>query len=191
MFSVPSSLALALRPLLLACLLPLALLPARASDDPVQPATALIGTWVHEKNVGIAKVTIHTTYRDDGTAVELVRVKPIFGHPSTSGPNTAGASPTANSALRPSAPRPTPPTSPPSRRTSSASSSASTPAKCASAARTVSAPTPAPTYHPRRKRKSTNYRARSLLSNGATLTTPPWAISSSDGPVVFPRHRAD
>lgn len=82
MFSVPSSLALALRPLLLACLLPLALLPARASDDPVQPATALIGTWVHEKNVGIAKVTIHTTYRDDGTAVELVRVKPIFGHPS-------------------------------------------------------------------------------------------------------------
>lgn len=39
---------------------------------------AILGSWVYEKNVGIASVAVYTTYRDDGTATELLRMKIVL-----------------------------------------------------------------------------------------------------------------
>ena len=49
---------------------------APASDEALR--RAVIGTWLHERTIGVAAVTIYTTYREDGVAVELVRIKIVF-----------------------------------------------------------------------------------------------------------------
>lgn len=74
-----------LRPLLFLLLLALASCSALAATN-ASPATpsdddlrrALIGTWLYEKNAGVAAASVYTTYRDDGIAIELIKVKVVF-----------------------------------------------------------------------------------------------------------------
>ncbi len=36
---------------------------------------AVIGTWLYEQNAGIASVAMYTTYREDGSAIQLIKTK--------------------------------------------------------------------------------------------------------------------
>jgi hypothetical protein len=76
---------MSLRPLLFPLLLALATGPGHAAAVTSPPAQgddalrrAVIGTWLHEKSAGVAKASVYTTYRDDGTAIELIMVKIVF-----------------------------------------------------------------------------------------------------------------
>ena len=71
-----------LRVLLLA-VLPVALFaapaieaPATLPDDALRRAT--LGTWLYEQNAGVATVAMYTTYREDGTAIQLLKTKFLF-----------------------------------------------------------------------------------------------------------------
>ncbi|MDI1319966.1 MAG: hypothetical protein PSW75_07200 [bacterium] len=70
---------------LLALFLPVAVLAAPAAGEPTtqlpQDAVlrqAIVGTWLSEKSAGIASVTAYATYREDGSASQILRVKVIF-----------------------------------------------------------------------------------------------------------------
>jgi hypothetical protein len=70
---------------LLTLLLPLAFFTTRisgettfapAGDDALR--RTVTGTWLYEQNAGIASVAMYTTYREDGTAIQLIKTKIIF-----------------------------------------------------------------------------------------------------------------
>jgi hypothetical protein len=74
-----------IRRICLISLLPIALLATRAlGDSPTAPASdtalhrAIVGTWLYEKNAGVASVAMFTTYREDGTAIQLIKTKFMF-----------------------------------------------------------------------------------------------------------------
>ena len=74
-----------MRRLLFALLLPLSLLAVRASGDTTATPSAdaalrhaVIGTWLYEQDAGVASVAMYTTYREDGTAIQLIKTKFIF-----------------------------------------------------------------------------------------------------------------
>ncbi|MBI3885482.1 MAG: hypothetical protein HY302_07110 [Opitutae bacterium] len=65
----------------LALLMLLAVLPIRAADNSPSDdifRRAVVGTWLHEKNAGVATVAVYTIYREDGVAHELVKIKFAF-----------------------------------------------------------------------------------------------------------------
>ena len=48
----------------------------RGGDDALRHA--VIGTWSYEQDAGIASVTMFTTYREDGIAIQLIKTKFVF-----------------------------------------------------------------------------------------------------------------
>lgn len=78
-----------LRWLLLLITIPVISLALHAANEapatPPPDATwrqAILGTWLHEKNVGVATVALYTTYHSDGTAIELLKLKFLFKKPT-------------------------------------------------------------------------------------------------------------
>jgi hypothetical protein len=45
-------------------------------DDALRQA--VVGTWCYEQDAGVASVTMFTTYREDGTAIQLIKTKFVF-----------------------------------------------------------------------------------------------------------------
>jgi hypothetical protein len=71
--------------LLFAQFLTLSLLTPRALAAPTAAPSpdaalrrALIGTWLYEQDAGLASVAMYTTYREDGTAIQLIKTKFLF-----------------------------------------------------------------------------------------------------------------
>ncbi|MBI2813864.1 MAG: hypothetical protein HYX71_06235 [Opitutae bacterium] len=55
--------------------------PAAPPPDAVW-RQSILGTWLHEKNVGVATAALYTTYRADGTAIELLKLKFLLKKPT-------------------------------------------------------------------------------------------------------------
>ncbi len=49
---------------------------ARSGDDALHHK--VIGTWCYEQDAGVASVTMFTTYREDGIAIQLIKTKFVF-----------------------------------------------------------------------------------------------------------------
>lgn len=47
-----------------------------ASDENLR--RAIVGTWFREKNAAIASVATYTTFHEDGTVIELIKIKVVF-----------------------------------------------------------------------------------------------------------------
>lgn len=51
---------------------------AAAATDDGSLRRAVLGTWLHEQSAGVASVAMFTTYREDGTAIQLLKTKIVF-----------------------------------------------------------------------------------------------------------------